>query len=526
MEPEQYTQPESTSITKKRRIDGNYTCAKCDFEFLSVTELEAHNSQEFCTNITALDENCLDMIFKFLSPNDLAAMSLTCKRYKELTERYFYLNCETEPIFIQCTVENTEFLFQSADRFAYEETFSSLIRSVYVCCEPELMNHSFEFIRNNCAKRLRSLSLFASEIESKIKVEQGVIIKDQLEFLKKLKITNITSEDVYATLLQHCKHLEVLEIFENFAEFTNEQSTETTTVWLNQTYANLKSVTVCISKLDSMDFTNFFQLNPQLKNVIVANGSAIKSLCRSDLNLNYAALLFQCKKQYQDVNSDIIEWCKRKHCDKLELVLKFHPIDETMIRTAINLNNIRSLHLYDARAIFSTNIKLKAPTITELCLKNIIAITDDMSARLDAIFPNLCELKMKIIFDADNEIERFNDKIMPIMNHFKKLKHFWFTCLANYQFTDINELNQARSTLMDACQMTIHINSLNNDDLDSIQSQMDFIKIQSNWSPFCTLCVNSENEDVDQRVPLPNTDLDYIPEIEFNEHFDSLDFVD
>lgn len=72
-----------------------------------------------------LDVLCLDNIFKFLTPNDLAVMSLTCSKYKYLAENFFDLHCTTRPIRI---FPRNDIIFQIHS--LYEKCFHSLIRHI------------------------------------------------------------------------------------------------------------------------------------------------------------------------------------------------------------------------------------------------------------------------------------------------------------------------------------------------------------------------------------------------------------
>lgn len=78
-----------------------YSCYNCNSQFISGKEFKYHISQEFCTKLDQLDVNCMDHIFKYLSANDLAAMSLTSERYKYMARKFFHNNCKTEPILIK-----------------------------------------------------------------------------------------------------------------------------------------------------------------------------------------------------------------------------------------------------------------------------------------------------------------------------------------------------------------------------------------------------------------------------------------
>lgn len=513
-----------------------HVCCKCNSVFDDSADIAAHKLQNYCTNITALDENCMDEIFKYLSVNDLAAISLTCKRYKELAERYFYLNRETEPIYIKCTVQRTEFTFQSDEYFAYEKQFASLIRSVYAYFDPPPINrNSFEFIQMNCAKQLRLLKLFIRDFEScvdsEIKVEYGELIKDKLKHLNVLEITNIFSDDLYASLLKHCENVQKLQIFLNCETDKIYQALDRIqniygNAWLNHSYPNLKTLTLCLPNIIPIDLTNFAQLNTQLIRFVSSNVTAIRSMCRSNWKLDYAALLFRNRERFMQCQSDIVEWCKRNPCKCLEVVLAFYFLTPEIFQTALHLQNIKSLHIFDMRDIFSANIQLSAPNITSLCIFYIGILTDEIASELEKFFPNLKKLNLRTTFSPAHELDIFKDNVIPIMNHFKHLEHLWYSYYAQLEFNanDINELNESRSKLMDACPLTIHVNSWNCGDVEEIYpKETNFIKIKSNWCPFCEHCANSDNCDADQRLNIPNTHPyeTRIPEWEFEESLET-----
>lgn len=77
-----------------------YFCFKCHLEFIDCSDFRKHASQEFCTRMDDLTENCMDIIFNHLPLQYQITMSLTSKRYRDLFESYLYRKYEGPPVLI------------------------------------------------------------------------------------------------------------------------------------------------------------------------------------------------------------------------------------------------------------------------------------------------------------------------------------------------------------------------------------------------------------------------------------------
>lgn len=470
-------------------------CFECDSEFDDVTHFEAHKQQKYCTNITALDGICMDIIFKYLSFNDLAAFSSTCKHYKELAERYFYLNCDPEPIRIGSFGKTIKFCFKSSEKYAYERNFSSLIRSICVYGDRSVDVNPFSFINGNCAKDLKSLKMFGLRINlngSKCCQINGKMIENQLKHLKELKLLDCNG--MHYELLKYCANLQTLTILVDHIGESTENDYEST--WTNKMYPNLKSFTLCVPYSVNIDLTNFLKLNRNLKRIICSNISAIKSICSAENKFEYAALVFHPEdndQAYLSVQNDIVDWCKRECCKQLELGIRFYDVTEVICRSVIGLQNLIAIHFcMDEKRILPETINILAPNITKLCI--VLSddyMTNDRLDEIDKFFPNLNELNLKITTSSIYFENTFKNHVLPIVSRFNHLKYFKFMNMFEMEFSndDIIELNQARSLLENACDLIIILERQHFDQIQFNESDLSIVQIQPDEDDaFCLLC--------------------------------------
>lgn len=115
-----------------------YHCIKCNRKFNSINDYVAHSSQDYCTTITDLDDNCLDTIFKHLAYNDLASIkSLTCKlQALQTTGRTLFCHLTRIQKFSQSKLWphliRYNFIFVKKILMHTKKIFRSLIQSVFV----------------------------------------------------------------------------------------------------------------------------------------------------------------------------------------------------------------------------------------------------------------------------------------------------------------------------------------------------------------------------------------------------------
>lgn len=385
-------------------------------------------------NFNDLDVLCLEAIFKFLPLRDLGAMTLTCKRYKEEAERFFKTHREThcEPIKIKSTNGTIYFQFKPAEGtgYAYERVFKSLIRSVECTFQDQPTIEYCEFIKENCSKHMRSLTL-NNKGNQRNDVTAIEVLKDRLEDLKELRIYNFMGP--YNELLRLCLGLESLTI--KIVGFKQCQPTESAAdavylnTSLNQNYPNLKTLKLYVSNGLKVRLNRFLLLNPNLETLICSNVTAITDVCCSEAHLRRVAFVSLCPLGLISLMEVIGQWSKQKRFEEFELAVAGLLSKSFMLRMAATCKNITALHLGRNVDFFKTqDLNLNnfvMSSVKVVCVNLIPWFSNETSKELRAetssrylqkydedllqeirtqlykyqlnrFFPNLCKLKMKV----------------------------------------------------------------------------------------------------------------------------------
>lgn len=390
--------------------------------------------------ITDLDANCMFYIFEYLSINDLAALSQMCKTLKQLTELFFYQNCETDPIDIVAWRNVAKFEFKETKEFAYEKCFASQIRSVHVNSRNAVqMCRCFEFIAANCPKNLVSFGasfLFIYEGLFDVDVN-GEIIKDHLKNVKKVCLKNMFGG---ATFMRYCANVLALEFI--FIERQFEESKEqlmhvinSNRSWMNGTYPKLRQLSVFVDDGFELNLNGFLARNSRIDDIICSGSQTIAHLCQSDHQFRRAALILQVKYNYSNIFDAIEEWNNnRGKCQELEISMSlhfnrlyFHEFALDVFRKLNSLRNLVAIHftlLYDIDHFLSES-KLIFPSVRKLCTSNRYGNLRNAKA-LDELFPNLEELELNQYRCSADFENTFRNHMLPVVAHFKNLRTLKF----------------------------------------------------------------------------------------------------
>lgn len=473
--------------SKKRKILENedveetvseiHQCGKCRRQFDSINDLESHSSQKFCTEMSNLDDNCIDTIIEYLRPNDLAAMRMTCKRYKTLIERFLRFKFDSDkPLRIYASRSGAAFGFSFKEEYKYEKTLYSFIPAIEVVFHDRNSTVKvFEFIRKNCSDRILYLnicSLYDDEITG---VHTGVI-QNQFKHLKRLIIRNIRVLDIHQTVLQHCENLQELRIYHEkpWLGYGN--------AWLNRAYPKLESLTLQISSVVDIDLTELLRLNPNLKDVVCTNLSAIRSLCRSGRKLRNVTILLKKDDSLREVRNEIISWSQKKPFEKFELCSE--NSEEEIIDILTNVKNISSLHCRYRKLqnLLLKEVDIHLPSIEKLCT-DFEELADISFEKFAKIFPNLRELVVYNFSDEDYP----EDCLISIVSHSKLLERLTYPFEEPEQYNEdyINKLHHARERSGATSKLNVILMTDEDDNLTEPSTNL--IELQTSELDMCKL---------------------------------------
>lgn len=434
-----------------------YCCNLCDCEFSYCSALEKHINEhsDFCN----LPDKLIEKTFEYLSPNDLAAFSRTCQKYKILAEKYFERNFHCGRAFILTSSSNAPskrvYFHEGFKCEKYEIIFRSFIPNVFVgIMDPATLPFVFEYIKQNCSKRLRQIALHS--FQGVLSLNDVKTIPDQVKDLKIISMLNILNGD---RLLNQQKGLQVLQIDSRWLQYDSND-------WIDRTYNHLHTFIMSSPKDDSKflreNWSMFLRNNPQLKIIFCEDEFALQSLLLTDTPLSYAAIRLSSKRLLLPACD--LEMCvKRKYIKSLDVIIDEKMHSASGLREIINLGYIKGFHYSINQKNLSVFRKMKIQANVErLCLTFRVRFTATELLKIVDCFPNVYELRI-VLFDTTYSTSRnslcLRNILMPIVGQLDKLKHVHVHSLAEkmqLSSYDVNELFVARSYFSNASHVTIH----------------------------------------------------------------------
>ncbi|KAJ6643832.1 hypothetical protein Bhyg_08797, partial [Pseudolycoriella hygida] len=273
----------------------------------SFDSLNLENVAERETTFSDLNQDCIESILRFISPNDLAAFSQTCRLYKNWAEQYFHRKWKFLRIHIRFVNGFVRFKFNEV----YKVRFRSLFRFLVVEIVESMSAQMFQFIRDNCAKDLVGLQLYSDTLMDLSQVD-GSIIAGQLKSVEVLQLHQVSiRKDIYSNFLKYCEEIQTLFIIPS-STLEAEYGTINDS-WMTQRYSKLKSF-VFLSGHSKTAMT------PNLRTVTTDQLSIIKSLCLTEIDLDYAGIIFEIerngtlKKIFSCKEIKSIRWMVRHEC--------------------------------------------------------------------------------------------------------------------------------------------------------------------------------------------------------------------
>lgn len=549
------------------------TITKCNYcceIFMDFDSFLKHISTIHCgTNITDLSEKILEKIFKFLTPNDLVNVKALCPKFKIIAEKVFYLHCDPGPIEFfwevdknrkKGTKKNRSLILPKC-KSRYEACFTSFIRRVTmigIISMPKKGANEFKFIRQTCAKNLVSLICYG-DITVASRIIKGKIIRDQIENLKYLQLVNVPMKNLHEHLLQYTKHLKSLHILcicgglriGCFA-CNNKTSLHFDNEWTYHSYPELEWIYLQIQD-HTFDLMPMIHSNPNLRNIACNSFSTIRSICRTEIELNCVAMIFLKYDAIDEFASDIINFGQRRNFQKFELSFRNQSepfmaeyedevnvqivheagvpdVDEAVVEVenegevqdenrvrveaeneAIDVNehvedklisrivdvpNVTALHCLLSLVMRFIQNGVQLPLIEKLC---IYIYGDDVGKdvrKIDKCFPNFRELRFRMISDAQTPVVGYSKVYIlsilecpPIFRNLKQI-HFENDESAEFSMDDVIEWNRSRSYQGDSARITVYLDPVVFHKFNENIIEMEKIVIKPWLKGCCEVCLH------------------------------------
>lgn len=402
-----------------------------------------------------LDEDSIYEILSKMSPKDLASVSLTSKRLREMSFDTFRWNhCDTEAIKIFANHHGIRLI---NNKESHLRNFGKFISNIIICNYSIDMDAVAHFIKSKCSSNLKSIKLQTNISLNSTSLE---MITEQLNSIKSLNIAAIgVKSDLFNGLLKHCKNLEHLEI---------AQIGQYNTDWLHQQYSNLKSVSMHGGHLDNnLDediilverIGEFFRLNSNITDIQcnrwwiarialqnIKNIERLRIECEDGLESSNILVYFKKYCQHRFINCLEVCWSDILDVDALKELNSINPIHSLDVKLVDDYSML-ILVLFSSCTKFSHLKKLKIEGIDRS--KDIQQFED-----LSENFPNLKQLHFKTRTTLP-----FNRVVMPFVRYSSNLRKLILGCPLRYEddYIDSIALSELRIPLKNAQHMTIGI---------------------------------------------------------------------
>lgn len=457
--------------------------------------------------LLTLDVNCLEKIFEFLPENDLSALSRTCKRLKQETERFFSINHKSGIVRIKDPAGIVQFDFKKAEKF--EIRFRSQIRNLCVeMYDQASVLNTFQFINENCAPSLLKLKVDNFTFPHRADVPDGSLhidrdhcnpIAAQLQHLEVLHVHDSPG----AGIMEYCENLRVL-----FA--TNGRYSDNS--WMHGICPTLEMLFLNLNRGDfditAAGTTNFIRNHKQLKSIVCFGEIAALGLCAIEHPVPYAAMLLFGMSDIRDIWNEFEECCKRRNIEWLDVLSTFNGsyVDSDAIKGILRLAQVKGLHynVEEMNFVF-TGIY---PIIERMCLNFRVYFGEtlmDEVEKIGASFPNLQRLRLKFWGLPFDDIQSI---LLRIVSKLPLLEHLYFDCPIDsrkvaddfyldpdFIGVDFANLNAGRAKLSNAIPVIVHFNEFFEGKYKIVASEPNMIIAKFDYeSCKCPICEISYNE--------------------------------
>lgn len=423
------------------------------------------------SDLERLPVEMLDNVFKFVHPNDLVAISLTCKSFKSLAESCFQKNFKCGRIKIRTGLYNNSKIERLKGK-PFELRFGSFIDDICLIIgtnESSATEKLFQIVKLKCVQQLRRLELdfYGSNCHSYPFVrwdnDNFEIISEQITDLELLYLRKVPCINVF---LKQCKNLQSLCVSRPGIVINGTEDD-----WTNSVNQNLQIFILADQMLEgkgfnrlpsyqkSTDLTNFLQNAPELKAICLNNYSAICSFLQSTGNVFYASLWFRSCHTLEVVLDAIYKCCKENRIDALHLGADGNA---DVINKTRHLSCVKGFHCFFKFTDFFKNFKIHEH-LEILCLQSRNRICKDDVYQIIQSFPNLRELFIKVRRITAHNFTAI-DALKAFVGELKFLKRLHlFVIDPNFRplltRDDMIEMDLARSKLNGSSFLTIQVNS-------------------------------------------------------------------
>lgn len=392
----------------------------------------------------------IDNIFKYLRARDLAAISATCRKYRNLAHDRLFAERKRDTDWIHILAKQNDIQCRISEFKSTGTRFSLPIRNLSVESDYcGTAHHLFKFIRHNCAKHINSLIMNSTQT-SGLQLERIDLemIADQIKNLKML-------------LPNHNLHggTELWDFFQNIETlFITYLCPDVNGTWMTKHFPKLQTFCIHVNwENEWFDLRTFLRQNPQLKTVYCSSVKDIRKLLTTEIALPNAMIRIDGNSL---IFSDDFQMCSQlKKIHSLDIVLngfENYCISRTIFRwdfvKGLHFRVNREYHKYFKDLSIYLNIKRLS-----LRFDGSYNVTEQELKIIVKSFPNVHELRLEIIRSVCSS-KRI---ILNILGGLWKLKDFYYYC-ANTSYmlidrNDLNEMNAARLQLKNATFVTIHV---------------------------------------------------------------------
>lgn len=464
------------------------------FGELSEKPIKQHQEKESkkC-KIDQLPVEQLDDIFKYLLPDHLVPLRLTCKSFKQSVDTYFRLNNRGGIVQLKlCKDGEIKHIF----RHEYENHFGSLIKEIFLTIhiiEPSSFKKLLNIVQTKCNKEIQRLALHFVHNENLHQIQLNDDLEMIAEKIKDLKMLYLLRPPLIGRFLKKRENLEILFVVKSLKKHLHDHEDE----WINTVHPNLKALIFVdlishddlddsddetISTPTPLDLNKFLSNTPRLQAIGLNNPAAIQSFLGSGIHVSYAALWFDLTSELVNSLPQIQSICKEDRILSLHLGITnaSNKNDLSRIFNAIcNIPNVKSFHFEKSIFCHKANVPIQ-PYLETLCIRNPHPMHD--LNQITDLFPKLQNFHLSL---PDRNGQNLKQLIMSIANRNKTIKHATFAVHDNsisISNDDVIEINAARAKLNKPPILII--------DTDAVvcQANLEFIFIQKLFRAGCLTC--------------------------------------
>lgn len=419
-----------------------------------------------------------DSIFKFISPNDLASMSLTCKSLNILAKSYVERKVRCGRVRIKIN-QNGNFERMQFQKF--EKQFTSLIDDLFISIgtnENFDARKLFQAINKNCTKHLRRLHIVSSPLHTFTWEDDDVSIMS--EQINNLEMLSLQYTPWFDFIIQHCNKLQVLILHKTRSRSRDYYD------WIDMIQPNLKVFLFVDYFLQNrINLENFLSNAPELKAIGLNTLAAIMSFLNSGRRVAYATFSLESVTM-----SQVLNYIEAHHNDnRIESLQLIYiqtrvGVDESgqIFQRIQQLPYVKGCHIRFDR-LMAAVINVINPHLKTLCIR---LFSGDQalyySNKIIEMFPNLTEISFLV---EDIKLPP-KELLMNFASKHKTLKRF--NCSGNVRMhltlDDLIEIDLKRSELEDASILEIEM------DIDEPTTGLQKISIVELIRPrnMCVLC--------------------------------------